>query len=734
MSLFQPTNIYPDIKSGQGNGVIDATKKLVIQWDVNGNSQMTKYQVKILKNDTASTQMYDSGVRTDNCPYYGTSNLGVAIPFTFTLSAGTLANAGISNGHEYKILITEWWGNNDSVTLSSAAVFKTRANPTIAIANPITLTSRNYNFIFNYYQAQGDTLEWARYQIAYDTADGQANPFYDSGKIYGTADVSVYYDGFMPSIDYCIKCMVCTENGIQADTGWLSFQASYTRTELPFPITTTPLCDQSAVKVEWTGAFNIMGVGTGDYRLTNGYLEMFDNATSVTWNTVNNDPMELKTPWNIVYHGDLQGSDANLLTLVTTTGTISVDYSSGVLEVSVDGVTTRSINQVSSSDSFWIILTPTRLMIRRETPSGGALYPSDNPANDPYPNDGLVPSDGTGTTNVLLYYYNNSISQGSINSISVGGVQTCYYLLVICDTIPAEVINDIMNTTVPCPYSPAFTDETFFFASFTVGLQAGNLFVLGEELSGWAIYRQQQGSGGQTYEAVRIAQLPLSTTTFTDYGLRSDGTQYQYSIAPVMINSPGGGLVPRHDLVPLSDDSLFPKANNGADSYITGASVDSEIVQMCVWNYTLIEGAYDADAECYNVVQEFSFGKNLSTGDMSNNNSPNILQNFTQYPTVQLAPQNYKSGSLSSLIGIFTLEDGTIKYSDTRDLRDAIYELSTTTNSLFLKTRKGDLFCVRISKDISMSIMDNTREQATETSIGWVEVADATTASLMTYA
>lgn len=91
-----------------------------------------------------------------------------------------------------------------------------------------------------------------------------------------------------------------------------------------------------------------------------------------------------------------------------------------------------------------------------------------------------------------------------------------------------------------------------------------------------------------------------------------------------------------------------------------------------------------------------------------------------------ISPQNYMGGTLQSLIGV--IKDG--EYSDTIDLRDAIYNLSTTTNVLFLKNRKGDLLRIRPSGEISMETMDNSRQQAQTVSFPWVEVGDASDAAI----
>ena len=91
-----------------------------------------------------------------------------------------------------------------------------------------------------------------------------------------------------------------------------------------------------------------------------------------------------------------------------------------------------------------------------------------------------------------------------------------------------------------------------------------------------------------------------------------------------------------------------------------------------------------------------------------------------------IAPQNYRGGTLQSLIGV--INEG--KYSDTISVRDAIYALSTTTNVLFLKDRKGDLLRIRPSGEIGMETMDNTEEQAQNVSFPWVEVGDASDAAV----
>ena len=113
---------------------------------------------------------------------------------------------------------------------------------------------------------------------------------------------------------------------------------------------------------------------------------------------------------------------------------------------------------------------------------------------------------------------------------------------------------------------------------------------------------------------------------------------------------------------------------------------------------------------------------NVTSGNISNNNKPSVLENFTQYPTVQRAPANYKSGTLSGYLGGL---DQAHNYCDTRQMRDALYAISNTENTLFLKNRKGDLWKIAVSDAISVQTQDNTRQQAQIAAVPWVEVGDA---------
>lgn len=262
--LFQPTNIIPDLKSGIGLGVIDATNALKVSWQVNGDYPvMTGMSITIYLNDEASTQKYTTGKVSLSPPFYGTDAMGNPQYYSYTISAAALSGAGIVNGKEYKLIITQYFDDNGtekSVRQSSASVFITRANPSFTLSSvPATVTSSRYTFTLSFSQAQGDTLDWIRYQIA--QGSDTENPIYDSGNIYGAAVFTCTYGGFRSGYFYSFKATAQTSSGVLLSTGWAAFAVSYSVTTTTGSVTAGAVKDVNGIKIDWTGLSTVSGQG-----------------------------------------------------------------------------------------------------------------------------------------------------------------------------------------------------------------------------------------------------------------------------------------------------------------------------------------------------------------------------------------------------------------------------------------------------------------------------------------
>lgn len=266
-----------------------------------------------------------------------------------------------------------------------------------------------------------------------------------------------------------------------------------------------------------------------------------------------------------------------------------------------------------------------------------------------------------------------------ITRIVLNGFQECDYVFVSDGNLSAA-----QKQTILYNYSYHPRDiQALFYADFDSGTNAGGFGNTG--VTDFAIYRTSPGNDDRL---MHIYNISVGEGDVVIDASAATGIPYVYYAYEI-----GSGA--------------------------TGV-LESNQIATCIWDWPILSCTQDTDG-AYHPQQIFRFGKNLTTGDISNNNTPQILQNFTQYPTIQMAPFNYKSGTLTSLIG--TISDG--RYSDTAKLRNDILALSTTSNTLFLKSRKGDIVKIRISGAIEYSVLDNSPTQAQTVKIPWVEVGDA---------
>ena len=681
--LFQPTNIFPSTRGGLGNGTVDATKALKVTWQINGNSALTAFSITIYANDANSTQKYTTGKITSGCPFYGTDYAGNIQFFSYTISASTLSSNGITNGNEYKLIIQQWWSASESVTQTSAAAFITRKTPTLtmnAISSPLAV--RSYTFGATYSQAQGDALNWVRWMLAY--AGDTDNPIYDSQNIYGTAQLAMTYDGLFKDTSYAVRCMIQTENGVEADTGWTTFSVSYSSQEIPGAIVAQKSCGRSAIELSWPALQYIPATMTGTYSRTTSGMLVLNSGASAVWNEVNGSSMSFAPPWTLFYKTQLIQGSSTLLTIAQSGGNIVAEYDTTSRDFTVsigsDPVYIRSSTLPTAQ--IIMVLTDTHLYVSFQESYGG-LYPS----KTLYPETTLYPEDDN-TPVVTTAIVPLSYTQSAVTSLTLGQNQACSYLQ-FTEGIASQ--EDIDSAYIDDTYAPTYSAGDYFCTNFYKSLNGGNFEIVGDNVVGLAVYRQE----GSDTTLQHLGDYPLGVSSMFDYGTTNGAGPYLYYLFPI---------------------------GETAYSY---DPIESNLITMCDWNWTLLECSEREEGEgFYNVDAEFQFGKNLSSGSVSNNNAPNLLENFTPYPTVQLSSVNYKSGTLQSLIGKidYTCQN---EYSDSIPLRDAIYALSTSTKALFLKSRKGDLFRVRVSGAITMNTMDGTREQAQSVNLPWVEVGDA---------
>lgn len=280
MALQMATNITPDSFAGIGGANFDANEGLSVSWQVNGSPYLLAYQITIYAMDDNSTQMYTTGKVTLPSPFYGVLADGAVQFFEANeISASELSSAGITNGNEYKMYITQWWGNtdDDSVTQQNASVIRALSVPTVVINTfPNPITQRMYTFAATYTQAQNDEIAWVRW-VLYNTQTETV--IVDTGEIYGTSQLQFSYDALFAGTIYGIEITIETQSGQQCTSGVQTVNVSYSTNTESGSLIAEQKCEWNGISVSWEPSTDETTSGYSLYRLdsvTNLYKKIAD--------------------------------------------------------------------------------------------------------------------------------------------------------------------------------------------------------------------------------------------------------------------------------------------------------------------------------------------------------------------------------------------------------------------------------------------------------------------------
>ena len=283
------------------------------------------------------------------------------------------------------------------------------------------------------------------------------------------------------------------------------------------------------------------------------------------------------------------------------------------------------------------------------------------------------------------------LSNKEIRELHLYGPQVCDYLWVLSGDVPDSVLMALMSSA---GYTPGFDANTWFLADFTNGLNGGNIQT-NERIGTWRVYRLDETSKDFTF----VAFVGEPIREILDCAAASQHTYVYYVLG------------------------------ENVDGEIVTQAMKSVPVEVCLWDWTLLACKDDTGGQYlalgqergYQVTDIFRFSLNVESGTVGNN-KPELLENFTHYPTVQVTPQRYMSGTLSGYLGSVDADGA---YSDSLVQRNALFALAQTDGTLFLKNRKGDLLRVSISGQISCRTQDATRQQALICAVPWAETGSA---------
>lgn len=402
------------------------------------------------------------------------------------------------------------------------------------------------------------------------------------------------------------------------------------------------------------------------------------------WGTSEDTGGVLGTGNNIVFGGNvfLSGNDGKLSVTMygnkwrDTTGTASGTWKSGCYD-GKQFVFVGTGGKACIFDSY----IPFNLSLRSTTICSGEIYADDWFSFLLDGNKMYVCEDG----NESLREFSAPLDFGedsTLTRIQLFSHQECDFVLVSGRNLTeGERVN-----VLSIGYDGSFPAQ--FYANFSNGLNGGQYGTTGYDK--FSIYRQE-----------------------------GDDESFQH-VGDISVED-GNVLI---DASAVTGKTYTYHAYGAGQTYSNAVVTDP--VHVCGWDWQILACTQD-DSGAYHVQKIFRFANNLSSGSVSNNAGPNVLQNFTRYPTVQNSPWNYRSGTLTSLIGYTA--DG--KYYDTKELRDEITALTTSDYALFLKNRKGDVIRIAVSGAIEMETMDNSASQAQTMKLPWTEIAGASDAQIV---
>lgn len=301
-----------------------------------------------------------------------------------------------------------------------------------------------------------------------------------------------------------------------------------------------------------------------------------------------------------------------------------------------------------------------------------------------------IPEKVSGSNGLFWFFDPNGINLGfaspdsnyaqpftlqSITKITLEGPATIRYLMI--GSPSANLIHGEY---------PSSDENTKFITEFSAGSVNAKIRLIGAEPA--ALYRLSEKN-----PVLSPVSLPsfISSGKIKDYGLKS-ARMYSYNL-------------------------FFKEAGSENQTYTLPVVSSSFCRQFRA--YTLLEATEDPDyPTVFHVLNVWRFGCSLSVGQISNNNQPSYLENFTRYPLRQPSRQSPKSGTLTALLGTVSAKG----YRDTAEQMERLFEASHSLNSFFLKDMKGNLYRVSISAPIVQEVNIKTKEEQVTVSIPWKEI------------
>lgn len=659
--LFQPSHITPSKLTNTGAVISGASTDLT--WQLNGNSAMTGYSYSIYTpptSDGTSTLIKEIDKVTLGTPLYPTDSKGNPQTFSTSFTAPT-----IDQGTEFYLYIKQYFRKDNGVS---------------------TFIETTVPAVFTVAEAPSITLKNSQGQDVTDVGTKIYSKLYTSftASVTSTSPVErvrwqlIRYP--MNSEEDTFSEYVYDDTGY-VYTGVLSYQTPFLL-KGSYRIIVTAVC---------TNGLN----ATTTYDFVINYYSLPDVASSIAIENADNiaNKVTVATPSSIYYPAKKSGSVeattnnsikfANLATVIWDT----MRYSNIDTPLNIKPLWRLEWTGTVSSNANTPFLITNQFEVKR-VENGFLVQDSEKTFEyEVFFNTALkaafVGKFGIKSTDLDVVIYAESTDGTYTAEYEISD-----YSLQNLTKIELQGNNDSSLELVTQNVSVLMDDfaTTIFSTSFSGGSLTAVLLLTAYDNP--TLLRNEIEAA--TSEKFILVQDRVESTI--DFSWKSR-TQYAYYIAVVQSQS--------NNIRYMIEGDVWCKRTNA---------------------YALIEAALEEDSDTtYDVVRYWKFGANISSSEITNNNSPSMLTNFTKYRFWQRMQRQGRSGTLSALLS--NVQNSS--YADTARQMDELYSISESTNTFFLKDTKGNFYEIAISAPVRQTLNLSSVVQQTTVNVAWEEVGDS---------
>lgn len=295
--LYEPTNIIPSTITQ--TGTIASANNIDIEWQINGNSAMSAFQIDVYEDTPESAFVHSTGIisqypsaSANILPFWGKDRLGNYVIFKYAPSDITWGTWGLTDGNSYKFVITQFYAANVVIYFSGTATiipyntakilyFSYSKNgktyyPTFNIVNTL---NNSYSFMVYYCDTTG--IAWATWGVP-DSGQYDNNLYPNITFTLNTVAPQAEEDGEIEVVDLGAGQQLA-ETGTGSEFYNLQFQAANapsaillrTAPELTISQITSPI---SSATLEFTANYS-QAQGDNIYSVR---WQLYDNNSSTT--------------------------------------------------------------------------------------------------------------------------------------------------------------------------------------------------------------------------------------------------------------------------------------------------------------------------------------------------------------------------------------------------------------------------------------------------------------------